>query len=68
MTKDEWIARRQENSEFTWDEILASGYDAMPCSCQLKGCLGWKLLKVQNSFIPVKKKVSLVSQTPPEAA
>jgi hypothetical protein len=68
MTKDEWIAKRQENSEFPWEVILESGYDAVPCSCQLKGCLGWKLLKVQSTFIPVKKKVSLVSKTPPEAA
>ena len=68
MTKDEWIAKRQENSEFPWEVILESGYDAVSCSCQLKGCLGWKLLKVQNSFVPVKKKVCLVSKTPPEAA
>jgi len=68
MTKDAWIAKRQENSEFTWDEILASGYDAVPCSCQLKGCLGWKLVKVERPLMPKQKKVCLVTNTSPEVA
>lgn len=68
MTKDEWIVKRQTNSEFTWDEILASGYDAMPCSCQLKGCMGWKLMKVERSLLPTQKKMCLVNPTSPEAA
>jgi hypothetical protein len=68
MTKDEWIAKRQENSEISWEDILQSGYDAMPCNCQLKGCKGWKLLKVQRSIMPVQRKVCLVNSTPPEVA
>ena len=45
MTKEQWIILRQKHSEVPWEEMLASGWDAVPCNCKLAGCLGWRLAR-----------------------
>lgn len=66
MNKVQWIDARQQHSEVSWETILLSGYDAVPCSCGLEGCKGWKLEKVQKVHVPVSKSVALVHS--PDAA
>jgi hypothetical protein len=61
MTKRQWIEQRQENSQIPWQNILYSGFDAVPCDCGLQGCQGWTLAKVG-------KRVEEVVETENEAA
>jgi len=48
ITKNHWIVKRQANSTVSWNEIVASGWDAVPCDCGKQGCLGWKLARVNE--------------------
>lgn len=61
-TKNEWIAYRNERSQVPWDDILASGFDAVPCDCGKGGCLGWKLVRVPQAAHP-----SSIIPTPPNS-
>ena len=47
MSKDAWILYRNTNSQVPWEDIVASGYDAVPCDCDKEGCYGWKLERVK---------------------
>lgn len=66
--KNEWIAYRNERSTTPWDDILASGFDAVKCDCGKQGCLGWRLARVPAQRPPFPSPVPPHSPTPPRAA
>lgn len=56
--KNEWIAYRNERSLIPWDDILASGFDAVKCDCGKQGCLGWRLARVGTRPLRVSPPVA----------
>jgi hypothetical protein len=62
-TREMWIRHRQDHSSIPWDDITASGFDAVACDCGKQGCLGWRLART-GTRLPV------ISQPPhqPRAA
>ncbi len=63
MTKQQFINKRQANSEVSWNELIDAGFDAVECDCGLQGCDGWRLEKLSQVA-----NQSIDEDTPLEAA
>jgi hypothetical protein len=45
LAREAWIKHRQDRSSVPWDDVAASGFDAVACDCGKQGCQGWRLAR-----------------------